>query len=1111
MKKGFTLVEVLVSILIFTLVIIAAYRIYDHSQKTYLLGEQLTDTQQATRFAFEKLSHDLRVAGFRVHPDSDALRPDLSVEGMWDGAVAIRADYDQSEEAALECTKNDVTGLCVDGTGQYGLVMTGNRDVRVYVLAKKAGVSEDGSNETLKFKADFSAPRDGVVGNPGTLETVTLNGVSLAQDKPPYKLYQVTFRNPGDDGYEAVPSGGDVPAANQVWTPVADGIFSMRFEYYNQNGIAAANLMDFDDPDASEPDDWNVFRREHGWPFGMGGGNMVKNMVVRLIGMTGRPDGRYTDPVLSAPDFSTAYTAEEQAAYIATKMYRKYELSSTLNLLNVGVAPHELADTVPPDDPLMLEAVTGYCGGALFVWQPSRAEDLAVYYLQVVDPAIWATWGNTFKYNCDDAPDTCTPVSNVEHYANTVGYYRPNLANGSLYRARVFAQDSAGNFSRNPTNEVEFTVDPGPLKPLGAVVSDGAAVDLDGLQRLEVAFIPPVEYDQTQNPACIGEVSAKDGRWPAIRDLYGYRLYHRRQTSATPVEFTPVVEDLVATETTPADDPLKIPRVRYPDLRACPCEYYAYKMSSVTQCQDIDDDHTQTPPCLHTGEVSNISSDLDGNPTAYQAPALQAADVFPQVVPAQPDKPGGAASDLNDGTFEVTLQVMPVLASAFKASDGAFSPNPDPTAQFEVWRYRIYEYIEDPAGNPDADATLIDDPNFGGDDFEDWDAAVDGGAVFLGTTTPMHFTFIRPIPSGESRFYTVAGIYRCDDGGTVFEGQESLAAQVPCATSWGAAITSPAVNYTLVNTGGSIFPVTAAVWDLPAGVTIVDMKITISNTTIIKEPLAWTCVASECTAAYDWNITGLPDGNYTILVQIIDSTGCSRTVTRIATIQAICGNFQIHTLAPVAHQLTWEVVKVNGIEVYFLDKIGFSSQTYQATSLNFYEHDPTAGSPPVFPLWSGGPEDPNGRSVGASFTSPSYVYQNPNFCAGTPQGTLNLNPRPGGPVGASNWFRFSFDQNLTTAAGPLNLLGTLHLRPCDGPAVTSGSVPPRGEKIFFLPAPVCAWEWSYTGREPTVTSVDLCNGRIAFLGANQGANVTIKYWSPSGSIVCPNMPILMGP
>jgi len=90
MKRGFTLIEILVAITIFALVMVAAYQVYERSQKAYVLGEQLSNTQQDIRFAYEQISHDLKTAGYLIYPDANALRPDMPLEGMWSGAVAIR-------------------------------------------------------------------------------------------------------------------------------------------------------------------------------------------------------------------------------------------------------------------------------------------------------------------------------------------------------------------------------------------------------------------------------------------------------------------------------------------------------------------------------------------------------------------------------------------------------------------------------------------------------------------------------------------------------------------------------------------------------------------------------------------------------------------------------------------------------------------------------------------------------------------------------------------------------------------------------------------------------------------------------------------------------------
>jgi hypothetical protein len=838
--------------------------------------------------------------------------------------------------------------------------------------------------------------------------------------------------------------------------------------------------------------------------------------------MTARPDGQYTDPLVGTDTSGPRYE---------TRMHRKYELTTSINMLNVGVAPHELADTVPPDDPTLLDSTVGYCGGVLLTWNPALAQDLAVYWIQVVDPGTWTAWGDDWKYNCDDAPNTCVATSNIEGYGERVGFYVRNLSNGSTYHSRVFAQDNAGNFSRNPTNSVDFTVDPAPLKPLGAVVQGAVEADISGFKRLQVSFIPPVEYDTAQNPACIGEVDDEDGLWPTLRDLFGYRLYHRRQLSATPVDFTPdPVNDLVADEKNPGANPLKIPLVEYPDIKGCPCEYYAYKMASVTQCEDAHDDHTQTPPCLHTGEVSTISTDADGNPAAFLVPAL-IPGALPDIVPAQPLKPGAAAvpsaAPTDPDDYDIVLQVTPVFNSSIADGAGGFTPNPAADQQFEVWRYRIYEYTEDPALNPSATATLISDTDLTTHDDASWDALVDAvpPVPILSTAAQAKFPFTRPIPSGEKRWYTVAGVYNCNNaaGTDLLEGPQSLAVSVPCAAAWSLAVTRPAVDNEMVNAGGSVYDVVAQVTGLPSGTTITEMKITIGGTPVVNQPMAVTAAGSNATGNYAWNLTGLPDGSYPVMVTAVDNSGCSITASRIAVISQVCGSFQINTLNPgTGNLLTWEFQKVNGTEQYLLDQIGFTSSNYLTTALNYYATNPTVGSPTPTPLWTGAATDLNGKTIGANSTVSNYTYSMTNLCnANTSFRTLDLNPfdYPTATAGSSNWFRATYDKGLTAANGPLNLYGSFALRPC-APSTWTFNMPPSGTGTLTIPTaqlPVCAWSWTWGGsasKKPTVDATNLCSGTLKFTGktgTGAGGLITVTYWTPSGLLNCSNMPIFLGP
>ena len=652
-------------------------------------------------------------------------------------------------------------------------------------------------------------------------------------------------------------------------------------------------------------------------------------------------------------------------------------------------------------------------------------------------------------------------------------------------------------------------MDPSPLKPLGAEVVAGASADVGGVQRLQVTFAPPTEYDTGQDSSCIGDVATKDGRWPTVRDLYGYRLYHRRQTTATPVDFTAVPEDLVADENNPVTNPLRVPMVNAPDVKACPCEYYAYKMKSVTQCTDVEDD----PPCVHTGDTSILSHDADGNPTAYLSPYLNAdLAAFPQVVPAQPAKPGASSVLLSGEDYDITLQILPVLTSNLKDAGGVFSANPAADQQVEVWRYRIYEYTQNPDIVSGATATRVDDIDTSGTgDTEDWDAAIDGGVTgILGPATAIKFTFAGTIPAGEMRWYAVTGLYRCTGGTDIFEGPRSLAASVPCNASWALNITAPAVDGTIVNTFGSTYTITAAVTGL-SGVTVSEMKLTIAGTGIVNEPL--TCSGSpSCTGTYAWNLTGLPENDYPIIVTVVDSAGCSSSFTRIARVVQLCTDFEIFSPTVAANQLTWELRKINGTDVALLDKIKFTStDTYLMSKLTFGRLFTT---PAETTLWSGTAANFNGKSLALS--GGDYPYANVNLCNTTPPRGLDLQPYsyPTSTVTYSTWFQATYDKNITAGNGPINLVGHFSGRKCV-PTTVPISVGKKAVVPYTVPAgnlPICAWEWSYTGKAPAVDASNICSGTLVFTGATSGAaEVSLTYWTPGGSFECFNKPILMGP
>src|SRR5262245_44883300 len=146
---GFSLIEMLIASAIFAIVAAVAFTFSTSAQKPYKAGENAPEQQQATRIAFDRMLADIRLAGFNTNPDGDASRVDEQVEGAWDTALTIRADFD-FEDSVLRLTPETTLKGSV-----YNLVSTGNDEIVTYVLAKPGPAGP----ASLTLRADTDKPR----------------------------------------------------------------------------------------------------------------------------------------------------------------------------------------------------------------------------------------------------------------------------------------------------------------------------------------------------------------------------------------------------------------------------------------------------------------------------------------------------------------------------------------------------------------------------------------------------------------------------------------------------------------------------------------------------------------------------------------------------------------------------------------------------------------------------------------------------------------------------------------------------------------------------------------------------------------------------------------
>jgi len=344
--RGFTLTEILVSFTVLVLAMTSALVLYDGAQRSFKKSENSIDQQQVVRIAFDLMASEIRMAGYNTNPDGDPARPDEQIEAATETAIVIRADLDAGRPEATN------PELALEAAGVFAKVSTGNDEIVAFAL------SNPRSRDTLIYFADVSGrTRD------GTVEQVTIPGISRTHDSPPYTLYRITL---SEDG-------------GVVKTPIAGNIRSLRFEYYDQAGIRLAP------PGGAETlADKGVRSR-------------IRRIRIEIEGLTRDPDPTWTDP-----DDTHFYTYNR----------RKFKLSGDVTPRNLGRKglmdlSSSLSFPAPDVTPVL---VPGHCRGLLVRW-PSRPDDHWSYVVSFEDSD-----GRVGEY----------PSSGTSVYLNDLNHDRPH-------------------------------------------------------------------------------------------------------------------------------------------------------------------------------------------------------------------------------------------------------------------------------------------------------------------------------------------------------------------------------------------------------------------------------------------------------------------------------------------------------------------------------------------------------------------------------------------------------------------------------------------------------------------------------------------------------------
>jgi hypothetical protein len=275
------MLETLVALLITVLAMTVALAMYDVVAKSFHKDEDVTEQQQGVRIGFDAMIADLQLAGLNYNPDGSATRPDEQIEGAFGAGLVFRADFDGRDASTAAIPEASLAG------GGSDTVSIGNDEIVAFALSKP-GSSHPGS---FTFSADVAeVPRNGVV------ETVTIPGVAIVQDEPPYTLYRITLNND-----IATWGSGDF----LVWTPVMENVASLAFRYFDANGTELTSIGGAETTAA------------------IGTRSKIRRIQVDVVGLTRNPERVWRDPADPNP---------------LTSPFRKFRLTGDVTPRNLGRA-----------------------------------------------------------------------------------------------------------------------------------------------------------------------------------------------------------------------------------------------------------------------------------------------------------------------------------------------------------------------------------------------------------------------------------------------------------------------------------------------------------------------------------------------------------------------------------------------------------------------------------------------------------------------------------------------------------------------------------------------------------------------------------------------------
>lgn len=358
-ERGFTLVELMISMVISSVVVAAGYTILTTTHKATISNERAVGTQQNTRVAMEVIARDIKQAGFGMPKAPNLLLPVGGTAGncaTGGTGVPIRPVDNNSVGAptAVNDTGADSISLVVPRTSTgWALAAAapaaGLSSVTLTAQAVTEMVAEgmqNGSGAYISLGGVLTVPVSSSAGATITLAAPTFGLMSYPIGTQVYLMQCVTYQvatgaaNCGSAGpclTRTVDSGTALP----ITTPLVDGVEDLQFAYGCDgcNGSSPDGVVD--DFNANNTFDEADFQTNRVWTSGVFDPSTIRLVQINIVARQTAIDQGTGEGIqagtLSRPLQVSDHLPSNDAGYVAAtyQSFRRRFLTRTVDTRNI--------------------------------------------------------------------------------------------------------------------------------------------------------------------------------------------------------------------------------------------------------------------------------------------------------------------------------------------------------------------------------------------------------------------------------------------------------------------------------------------------------------------------------------------------------------------------------------------------------------------------------------------------------------------------------------------------------------------------------------------------------------------------------------------------------